>query len=247
MKTLILTTISLLVASISLRAQVPTIDVSSLQQLYQQYQTMQQQLSTAKQISSTASQIFNQDVTTYTKSLGNIDKIKDNFTKWIGTFTSWSPPNPFAGLDAPILSFTNNVSYWANQLAFGGNDVRTMEQRWQDTLKRVSAGTATDWEKRVALGGYNAKVIDNASQSLTYSSNILKQASSTLSDAKAGTLIEQAGAQNALLYQQTALLDKMKNDINSAAVAEAATREAKQQAEHDRAVIRKAASNIPLQ
>ena len=66
-----------------------------------------------------------------------------------------------------------------------------------------------------------------------------------MGDTQQGTLIEQAGAQNALLYQQTALLDKMKNDMNDATVAEAAHREQQLQAERNAAVIRRAMSNIP--
>jgi hypothetical protein len=247
MKIISLLTLTVIGLSLTLRAQVPTIDVSSLQQLYQQYQTMQQQYATAQKISSTASAIYNQDVKTYTTSLGNVDKITGNFSKWIQTFSTWKPTNTFNGTAAPIQSFTNNVKYWANQTAFGGNDVRTMEQRWQDTVLRVSAGTATDWEKRLAIGGYNSKIIESAGKSMSYSSNVLKQSSNVLANVKAGTLIEQAGAQNALIYHQTALLDKMKGDINDSAVAEAAHREAQLQAEHERAIIRKAISNIDVQ
>ena len=45
-------------------AQIPTIDISSLQQLYQQYQTMQQQLDTSKNILGQATQMYDQEVKT---------------------------------------------------------------------------------------------------------------------------------------------------------------------------------------
>ncbi len=100
--------------------------------------------------------------------------------------------------------------------------------------------------ERMALGGYNSKLIENANASRDYGSNVLAESQSVISDTQQGTLIEQAGAQNALLYQQTALLDKMKNDVNDATVAEAAHREQQLQAERNAAVIRRAMSNIPV-
>ncbi len=130
-------------------------------------------------------------------------------------------------------------------MAYGQRDVTSMEQRWETALTRVSNGTATDWEQRMALGGYNSRIIDNASASRSYGSNVLAQSQSVLDDTQDGTLIEQAGAQNALLYQQTALLDKMKNDVNDASVAEAAQREQQLKKQREQQIIRKAMSNIP--
>jgi hypothetical protein len=98
----------------------------------------------------------------------------------------------------------------------------------------------------MALGGYNSRIIDNANASRSYGSNVLAQSRSVLDDTQDGTLIEQAGAQNALLYEQTALLDKMKNDVNDANVAEAAQREQQLKKQRDQAAIRKAMSNIPV-
>ena len=227
-------------------AQIPTIDISSLQQLYQQYQTMQQQLDTSKNILGQATQMYDQEVKTYQTALGNIDLLKNKAQAWLNSFTRLSSTDFFAGRAAPIQSFTNNVNYWANQMAYGPRDVTSMEQRWETALTRVSNGTATDWEQRMALGGYNSRIIDNANASRSYGSNVLAQSQSVLDDTQDGTLIEQAGAQNALLYEQTALLDKMKNDVNDANVAEAAQREQQLKKQRDQAAIRKAMSNIPV-
>jgi len=227
-------------------AQIPTIDVSSLEQLYQQYQTMQQQLDTSKGILGQATQIYNQEVKTYQTALGNIDMLKAKAQLWLDSFTRLASTDFFSGRAAPIQNFTNNVAYWANQMAYGQRDVTSMEQRWETALTRVSNGTATDWEQRMALGGYNSRIIDNASASRSYGSNVLAQSQSVLDDTQDGTLIEQAGAQNALLYQQTALLDKMKNDVNDASVAEAAQREQQLKKQRNQEIIRKAMSNIPM-
>jgi len=227
-------------------AQIPTIDVSSLQQLYQQYQTMQQQLDTSKGILGQATQIYNQEVKTYETALGNIDTLKAKAQAWLNSFTRLASTDFFAGRAAPIQSFDSNINYWANQMAYGQRDLTSMEQRWETALTRVSNGTATDWEQRMALGGYNSRIIDNANASRSYGSNVLAQSQSVLDDTEDGTLIEQAGAQNALLYQQTALLDKMKNDVNDANVAEAAQREQQLKKQRDQQAIRKAMSNIPV-
>jgi hypothetical protein len=227
-------------------AQIPTIDISSLQQLYSQYQTMQQQLDTSKNILAQATQIYNQEVKTYETALGNIDLLRNKAQAWLNSFTRLGSTDFFAGRAAPIQSFDNNVNYWANQMAYGQRDVTSMEQRWETALTRVSNGTATDWEQRMAMGGYNSKIIDNANASRNYGSNVLAQSQSVLDDTQDGTLIEQAGAQNALLYQQTALLDKMKNDVNDANVAEAAQREQQMKKQRDQEAIRKAMSNIPV-
>jgi hypothetical protein len=227
------------------QAQIPTIDVSSLQQLYAQYQTMQQQLTTSKDILGQATRIYDQEVQTYKTALGNIDMVRSKIQSWVNSFRQISSTDFFSGRQAPIQNFDRNVTYWANQLAYGARDVRNMEQRWETSLQRVSNGTATDWERRVALGGYNSRLIDNARVSREYGSNVVSQAEGVVDGSKDGTLIEQAGAQNALLYQQTALLDKMKNDINDATVAEAAHREQQLQAQRDEAIIRRAISNIP--
>ena len=230
-----------------LRAQIPTIDVSSLQQLYAQYQTMQQQLTTSKDILGQATRIYDQEVQTYQTALGNVSMVRNRIQSWINSFKQLSSTDFFSGRQAPIQNFERNLSYWANQLAYGPRDIRNMEQRWETSLQRVSNGTATDWEKRMALGGYNSRLIDNARTSRDYSSNVVAQSQSVVDGSKDGTLIEQAGAQNALLYQQTALLDKMKNDINDATVAEAAHREQQLQAQRDEAVIRRALANIPTE
>lgn len=226
-------------------AQIPTIDVSSLQQLYAQYRTMEQQLDTSKNILGKATQIYDQEVKTYQTALGNIDMVKSKVQSWITSFSRLGSTDFFSGRASPIQNFDRNVTYWANQMAYGQRDVTSMERRWETALTRVSAGTATDWERRVALGGYNSKLIENANASRDYGSNVLAQSQNVISDTQQGTLIEQAGAQNALLYQQTALLDKMKNDVNDAAVAEAAHREQQLQADRNAAVIRRAMSNIP--
>jgi hypothetical protein len=243
-------TILTLIAGVSLLgsalAQIPTIDVSSLEQLYQQYQTMQQQLDTSKGILGQATQIYNQEVKTYQTALGNIDMLKAKAQSWLDSFTRLASTDFFSGRAAPIQSFTNNISYWANQMAYGQRDVTSMEQRWETALTRVSNGTATDWEQRMALGGYNSRIIDNANASRSYGSNVLAQSQSVLDDTQDGTLIEQAGAQNALLYQQTALLDKVKNDVNDANVAEAAQREQQLKKQRNQEIIRKAMSNIPM-
>lgn len=229
------------------QAQIPTIDVSSLQQLYAQYQTMQQQLTTSKDILGQATKIYDQEVKTSETALGNVGMVRSRIESWINSFRRLSSTDFFAGRASPIQNFDRNVTYWANQLAYGARDVRNIEQRWETSLQRVSNGTATDWERRMALGGYNSRLIDNARVSREYGSNVVSQAEGVVSGSKEGTLIEQAGAQNALLYQQTALLDKMKNDINDATVAEAAHREQQLQAQRDEAVIRRAISNIPTE
>ena len=244
MKKIILTFITGISLLTPALAQIPTIDISSLEQLYQQYQTMQQQLDTSKGILGQATQIYNQEVKTYETSLGNIDMVKGKLQSWINSFSQLNSTDFFAGRAAPIQSFDRNVSYWANQLAYGQHDLTSMEQRWETALTRVSNGKATDWEQRLALGGYNSRIIDNANASRSYGSNVLTQAQSVLDDTEDGTLIEQAGAQNALLYQQTALLDKMKNDVNDANVAEAAQREQQLKKQRDQEAIRRAMSNI---
>ena len=246
MKKTFATIIALVIAGAALHAQIPTIDASSLQQLYAQYQTMQQQLDTSKNILGQATQMYDQEVKTYETSLGNIDMLKNKAQAWLNSFTRLSSTDFFAGRAAPIQSFDNNVNYWANQMAYGQRDVTSMEQRWETALTRVSNGTATDWEQRMALGGYNSRIIDNANASRGYGSNVLAQSQSVLDDTQDGTLIEQAGAQNALLYEQTALLDKMKNDVNDANVAEAALREQQLKKQRDQEAIRKALSNIPV-
>lgn len=245
MKRIILTFLSSVGLLAPAMAQIPTIDVSSLQQLYAQYRTMEQQLDTSKNILGKTTQIYDQEVKTYQTALGNIDMVKSKLQSWINSFGRLRSTDFFAGRASPIQNFDRNVRYWANQMAYAQRDIATMERRWETALTRVSAGTATDWERRVALGGYNSKLIENASASRDYGSNVLAQSQSVISDTQQGTLIEQAGAQNALLYQQTALLDKMKNDMNDATVAEAAHREQQLQAERNAAVIRRAISNIP--
>jgi hypothetical protein len=246
MKKIILTLVTGIGLLTPAMAQIPTIDVSSLQQLYSQYRAMEQQLDTSKNILGKATQIYDQEVKTYQTALGSIDMVKSKVQSWINSFGQLNSTDFFSGRASPIQNFDRNVTYWANQMAYGQRDVATMERRWETALTRVNTGTATDWERRVALGGYNSKLIENASASRAYGSNVLAQSQSVISDTQQGTLIEQAGAQNALLYQQTALLDKMKNDVNDATVAEAAHREQQLQAERNAAVIRRAMSNIPV-
>jgi hypothetical protein len=89
------------------------------------------------------------------------------------------------------------------------------------------------------MAGYNSHLVDNARTSQAYGSNIVSQSSNIVASLATngganGTLIQQAAAQNALIYQQTALLDKMKNDINDATVAEAADRDQKLKDEQDK-------------
>ena len=246
MKKIILTLVTGIGLLTPAMAQIPTIDVSSLQQLYSQYRAMEQQLDTSKNILGKATQIYDQEVKTYQTALGNIDMVKSKVQSWINSFSQLNSTDFFSGRASPIQNFDRNVTYWANQMAYGQRDVASMERRWETALTRVNTGTATDWERRVALGGYNSKLIENASASREYGSNVLSQSQSVISDTQQGTLIEQAGAQNALLYQQTALLDKMKNDVNDATVAEAAHREQQLQAERNAAVIRRAMSHIPV-
>lgn len=243
MKTILV--ILLLAIGAVARAQIPTIDVSSLQQLYAQYQVMEQQLSTSKDILGEATKIYDQEVQTYQTALGNIDMVKRRLQGWMQIFGRLTSTDFFAGRATPIQNFDRNVTYWYHQMARGARDLTTLESRWEQSVQRVGEGRATDWEKQVALGGYNSKLIENASASREYGSNLLTQAQTVVEDAGEGTLIEQAGAQNALIYQQTSLLERMKNDINDATVAEAAQREATLQAERDEQIIRKALSNIP--
>lgn len=230
-----------------LHAQIPTIDVSSLQQLYAQYQTMQQELSTAKGILNQTTQIYNQDVSIYQNALGNINLVRNRIQGWMGSFQQLSSTDFFGGRAAPIQNFDNSVNYWANQLASGSRDLASLEKNWETSLERVSAGTATDWEQHQAMAGYNSRLIDNARASRNYGSNVVAQSASVVTNAQDGTLIEQAGAQNALLYQQTALLNKMGNDINDATVAEAAQRNQQLREQQNEAVINRAIANIPIE
>ena len=87
-------------------AQIPTIDISSLQQLYQQYQTMQQQLDTSKNILGQATQMYDQEVKTYETALGNIDLLKNKAQAWLNSFTRLSSTDFFAGRAAPIRALT---------------------------------------------------------------------------------------------------------------------------------------------
>ena len=226
------------------QAQIPTIDLSSLNQLIQQYQTMQNQLSTAQQIVSTSTGILNtsqsilgMENNIYNQALGNLNTLQSTFQGWISDFTSllnvWNQKADwFQNLAlTPIQSFDNNVNYWANQI--GGQKVADLQSCWKSAIGNVGSGIATDWEKSLALAGYNSHLVDNARTSREFGTSVLAAGENVLQQSKAGTLIQQAAAQNTLLYQQTALLDKMKNDINDATVAEAAERDAKMKAEKD--------------
>jgi hypothetical protein len=239
--------IVLVTAGASLRAQIPTIDASSLQQLYAQYQTMQQQLNTAKSIYSTSTSILNQEQSIYQNALGDVSRITGGLSSWMSSFGAmqnqqntngnWfnlSSTNPLV----PIASFNNNVGYWANQMG-GGYGTGNLQACWQTSIANVNNGTATSGESKLAMAGYNSHLVDNARTSRAYGSNIVSQSSNVVSNLASnggtnGTLIQQAAAQNTLIYQQTALLDQMKNDINDATIAEAADRDRKLKEEQDR-------------
>jgi hypothetical protein len=124
------------------------------------------------------------------------------------------------------------MSYWANQsgnVAF--SSPAQAQVYWTTSVNNVNAGTATGNEQNTALAGYDARLVNNAQTSQQFGSNILAQQQQVIQNTSSGTLIQQAAANNTLLYQQTALLDKMKNDINDATVAEAADRDAKLKAQ----------------
>jgi hypothetical protein len=240
--------ILVLVAAVAtLHAQIPTIDAASLQQLYSQYQTMQQQLGTARNILSTSTSILNQEQSIYQNALGNVSQIPSGVTSWLNSFGQmqrsantngdWfqlSSTNPLV----PVASFNNNVGYWANQIG-GGYGTSNLQTCWQTSISNVNAGTANSTESKLAMAGYNSHLVDNARTSQAYGSNIVSQSSNIVANLATngganGTLIQQAAAQNTLIYQQTALLDKMKNDINDATVAEAADRDQKLKDEQDK-------------
>jgi hypothetical protein len=238
-------------AGAALQAQIPTIDVSSLQQLYAQYRTMQQQLSTAQNIVTTSTQILNQEQNIYNNALGNISMIPNSLNSWLSGFlnvrSAWEQQgNWFSNYTlTPVQSFTNNVGYWANQIGAGGGGVVDMQVCWQNSISSVNNGTANKSEQNIALAGYNAHLVDNARTSQAYGSNIVNQSQTVLSNLSStnGTLIQQAAAQNTLIYQQTALLDKMKNDINDATVAEAAQRDHELKKQKDAQDVEDAADN----
>jgi len=239
--------IVLVSAGATLRAQIPTIDASSLQQLYSQYKTMQQQLSTAQNIYSTSQSILSQEQNIYQNALGDVSKITGGLTSWLTSFgnmkSAWDTNGDWFQLGStnplvPVASFNNNVSYWANQMG-GGYGTTNLQSCWQTSISNVNAGTANSTESKLAMAGYNSHLVDNARTSQAYGSNIVSQSSNIVANLATnsgtnGTLIQQAAAQNTLLYQQTALLDKMKNDINDATVAEAADRDRKLKEEQDR-------------
>jgi hypothetical protein len=246
MKNTTLTLLGVLALSIiSASAQIPTIDVSSLAQLYQQEQTLQNQLSTAKSTLGQVTSIYNQDVQTYNTALGNITQL-GNMQNWISSFTGLQTQanqnlNPFASTPAaPVQNFNNNVAYWSQ-----GSGNGQAGSQWTTSMNHVNNNTATAAQQNMALGGYNAKLQQNAADSAVFSSNLVQQAQQVVSDAQNGTLIQQAGAQNALLLQQTAMLDRMKNDINNETVAEAAQREHDLKAAHDQQLILSVTLNIP--
>jgi hypothetical protein len=218
----------------SVKAQIPTIDVSSLQQLVQQYQTMQQQLSTAKNILTTSSSILSTENTILSSALGQVTSgFTSSINGWLNSFTSlqsiWNNnANWFENQAlAPIQNFDNNMNYWASQAGQSFSSPAQAQAFWTGTMNSVNAGTATINEQYAALAGYNARLVNNAQTSQQYGSNILASQAQVISNTASGTLIEQAAANNTLLYQQTAMMDKMKNDINDATVAEAADRDAK--------------------
>ena len=237
-KILILCTIG--VFSLTAKAQIPTIDVSSLQQLVQQYQTMQQQLSTAQNVLSTSTSILGTDNNILNQALGTVNNLTGNVTGWLGQFTSlqnmWNQTGNWFENQAlaPIQNFDNNITYWAGQV--GSNPLNTpaaIQACWNTSVQDINQGVAVGWQRDMALAGYNARLVNNAQTSQTYGSNVLAQGQSVLQNTASGTLIEQAAANNTLLYQQTALLDKMKNDVNDATVAEAADRDAKIKAQKE--------------
>jgi hypothetical protein len=247
MKKTFATIIALVIAGAALHAQIPTIDASSLQQLYAQYQTMQQQLNTAKSIYSTSTSILSQEQSIYQNALGDVSRITGGLNSWMSSFGAmqsqqningnWfnlSSTNPLV----PVASFNNNVGYWANQMG-GGYGTGNLQTCWQTSIANVNNGTATSGESKLAMAGYNSHLVDNARTSRAYGSNIVSQSSNVVANLATnggtnGTLIQQAAAQNTLIYQQTALLDQMKNDINDATIAEAADRDRKLKEEKDR-------------
>ena len=247
----ILTTLALLALVISVRAQVPTIDVSSLQELYSQYSTMQQQLSTATdikgistQIQGLSGQILSQEQSIYNNSLGDVSKLGGQFSSYISGFSTLGnlSSDAITMSALPTSGFDNNMSFWTGNTGMSASQA---ESQWQTSLSKVNNNTGTALDRNIALAGYDSHVVDNARTSRVYGSNVLAQAASTVSGVKDGTLIEQAGAQNALLYQQTALLNKMKDDINDETVAEAMHRQAALKADADKASVNTAILNIP--
>ena len=102
MKKIILTFITGIGLLTPVMAQIPTIDVSSLQQLYAQYRTMEQQLDTSKNILGKATQIYDQEVKTYQTALGNIDMVKNKVQSWINSFSRLSSTDFFSGRASPI-------------------------------------------------------------------------------------------------------------------------------------------------
>jgi hypothetical protein len=235
----LITLVAALIACGHLQAQIPTIDISSLQQLYSQYQTMQQQLNTAKSIYSTANNMLSEEKNIYNNALGDISKITGSVNSWVNSFSDlrniWEQRGNWFQNSAlaPLQGFDNNVNYWVRQIGGGYQGITDLQTCWQTSVSKVNTGTATDWEKNLAQSGYNSRLVDNAKTSRAYGSNIVNLSQTVVDNTKSGTLIEQAAAQNTLLYQQTALLDKMKNDINDSTVAEAAERDAKLKAKKD--------------
>ena len=240
MKRKIAILIALASAGAALQAQIPTIDVSSLQQLYAQYQTMQQQLSTAKNIVSTSTSILNQEQSIYNNALGNVSRIHPPAsTRWLSSFLAPEAPGKHQGnwfsnyTLTPVQSFNNNVGYWANQIG-GGRSVVDMQTCWQTSISNVNNGTAnktsrtSPWQATMPTWWTTpAPPRPTAATSCNQSQTGPHQSGSSTNGGTNGTLIQQAAAQNTLIYQQTALLDKMKNDINDATVAEAAQRDQK--------------------
>jgi hypothetical protein len=241
----IMVTLLLVVMGFSLHAQIPTVDISSLSQLVQQYQTMVDQYKKATEIADKADAIWKQDIAIQNMSLGTITDVGKRISGWMKSLGDVfkGQVDYFASASAPITSFDNSINYWARQV--GADERTSMADQWNLALSHVNSGSATETEKNLALAGYNARIIDNARSSRAFGGEILNASAEVVSSATNGTLIEQAGAQNALLYQQTALLDKMKNDVNDATVAEAAQREHERQKKDAEARALDALNNIP--
>ena len=212
---------------------------------------MQQQLTTATdikgistQIQGLSGQILNQEQSIFTSSLGDVSKLGSQFSSYISGFSSLGnlSADSITVSALPTSGFGNNISFWTGST---GMSAAQAETQWQTSLSAVNNNTGTARDQQIALAGYDSHVVDNARTSRTYGSNVLAQAASTVSGVQNGTLIEQAGAQNALLYQQTALMNKMKDDINDETVAEAMHRQAELKANADKEAVNTARVNIP--
>lgn len=232
-------------------AQIPTIDVSSLQQLVQQYHTMQQQLSTSRDIVTRSTQILgvsedilNMEQTIFRESLGNVNVIKNRMESWIRTFQNrlenlWGSDQFQLPNIATLPDLNRNLNYWIQQVG-GVSAVTNLNSSWQTAVSNWNKDVATSWERQATVAGYNARLVDTAKESREQGKTILRNQTEILENVQEGTIIEQTAAQNALLHQQTQMLDKMKNDISDATLAEAAERDLRLRREAEKRRLRQA-------